>query len=708
MKNLFDLDFSRWGSTSITFVPAIINFGIFLYISFFLPRRRTNSSFSVFVFLLGMWQLANGFMRLSISAEAAYEWIKIEEVLLALLIPLGILFVLYFSEWYKKIPNNLTFPLLFLPTIISLFFIIARLNDLAIVKTENWHWVSNPKPTVISLLVYGWYAIGSSGMLILLWLFYALTRKDKGTRISALLLAFGFSVPAIAGVIVEIIFPIALGYNDIPLTAPLVTVFSIAALVAIIKYKFLSFSPKYQWDTIVESMNEGILIVNNKGQIMYANKILCKLLEYEFEEMKGKSTGEIFLNAPDQIKPLKHQRKTKTGNQSSQYEIQIKTKSGKIIWMIVNNSPYTDSRGKKIGSIGIHTNITERKNAEEELRKSEEKHRDIVENISDIICTHDLEGRILSVNSAAVKLLGYESPVLLKLTIQDILAPGVKHLYSGFISTITKNGYSKGLMKVQTSAGVMRFWEYSNTLRTFQGKPIVQALARDVTESKKAFDKIVEAENQIRNFAKHLNKVMEDERANIAREIHDELGQQLSGIKINLALYKKLYRADPVNEKIVSDLITDIDNTMQSLRKISTQLRPGILDTLGLIPSIRWLAEEFEKHSKIKCQVEMNSNRDMFEKDISTCFFRICQEALTNISKHAQASEVIIQINQNQNELALKISDNGKGITNEKLANPFSMGLLGMRERANIIGANLHISSQKDLGTTVQLQTQLN
>jgi signal transduction histidine kinase len=81
---------------------------------------------------------------------------------------------------------------------------------------------------------------------------------------------------------------------------------------------------------------------------------------------------------------------------------------------------------------------------------------------------------------------------------------------------------------------------------------------------------------------------------------------------------------------------------------------------------------------------------------------------LTNISKHAQASEVIIQINQNQNELALKISDNGKGITNEKLANPFSMGLLGMRERANIIGANLHISSQKDLGTTVQLQTQLN
>src|ERR1022692_3430228 len=129
MKNLFDLDFSRWGSISITFVPAIINFGIFLYISFFLPRRRTNSSFSVFVFLLGMWQLADGFMRLSISAEAAYEWIKIEEVLLALLIPLGILFVLYFSEWYKKIPNNLTFPLLFLPTIISLFFIIARLND---------------------------------------------------------------------------------------------------------------------------------------------------------------------------------------------------------------------------------------------------------------------------------------------------------------------------------------------------------------------------------------------------------------------------------------------------------------------------------------------------------------------------------------------------------------------------------------------------
>ena len=201
--------------------------------------------------------------------------------------------------------------------------------------------------------------------------------------------------------------------------------------------------------------------------------------------------------------------------------------------------------------------------------------------------------------------------------------------------------------------------------------------------------------------------MLEDERASIAREIHDEFGQQLAGIKMGLSSFKKMFSEDnPLSEKM-NDMMRDVDNTLQALRKIATELRPGILDSLGLVPSIHWLVNEFEKKTKIKCHLQPDIKKHKYEQNLSTCFFRICQESLTNISKHSGATEVYIGLEQGEKELRLKISDNGKGIASEKLENPFSMGLLGMRERANIIGAHLLIMSKKNSGTTVQLTAKL-
>ncbi len=226
-------------------------------------------------------------------------------------------------------------------------------------------------------------------------------------------------------------------------------------------------------------------------------------------------------------------------------------------------------------------------------------------------------------------------------------------------------------------------------------------------QKKEAYEKLVRTEMQVRNFAQHLNHVLEEERASIAREIHDELGQQLAGIKIGLSTLKKLGYAGSGIEEKAEGMMQDVDVTIQCLRKIATALRPGILDSLGLIPSLSWLANEFEKKSNIRCIQMFNTADQMFEKNISTCFFRICQEALTNISKHAEASEVSVRVDQHANTLVLTVSDNGKGIASDKLENPFSMGLLGMRERAGIVGARLQIQSEKNKGTTIQLNINL-
>jgi len=228
-------------------------------------------------------------------------------------------------------------------------------------------------------------------------------------------------------------------------------------------------------------------------------------------------------------------------------------------------------------------------------------------------------------------------------------------------------------------------------------------------ELKQANEKLVHAEGQVRLFASHLNQVLEDERANVAREIHDELGQLLTGIKLGLSSFKKFGTADNKIESKVSGMMADVDKSIQALRKISTSLRPGILDTLGLIPSLGWLAKDFEDKTGIPCRFELLSGENNeVGKNISIAYFRICQEALNNIAKHAKASAVTVRVNGNEKELALEVADNGRGMTKEKLHNPFSMGLLSMRERANLIKGELTITSEKKSGTTIYLKAELN
>jgi signal transduction histidine kinase len=226
-------------------------------------------------------------------------------------------------------------------------------------------------------------------------------------------------------------------------------------------------------------------------------------------------------------------------------------------------------------------------------------------------------------------------------------------------------------------------------------------------ELKTVYGKLVRAEIEVRKFAKHIHHVLEEERLHIAKEIHDEFGQKLAGIKMGLSSIEKQDNTNVKTKEKINGMMEDVDMAIQSLRKIVTELRPGILDTLGLIPSIEWLFKEFKKKTNAACKMELSVEELEFEKNISTCFFRICQEALTNISKHAEATEVNMYLSYKEDTLMLKIIDNGKGIPGEKVENPLSEGLLVMRERANIIGADLEITSKQGSGTTVLLRAKI-
>lgn len=211
------------------------------------------------------------------------------------------------------------------------------------------------------------------------------------------------------------------------------------------------------------------------------------------------------------------------------------------------------------------------------------------------------------------------------------------------------------------------------------------------------------SEKRIRNFAMGLNTALEIERSRFAREIHDEFGQQLSGLKMSLSALKRSYNAGSAALASIDSLIAEIDTSIASIRLIANELRPILLDKLGLLATLEWLTEEFEKKSGVSSFFVNEASGMAVDKLTAINIFRICQEAFTNIAKHANASRVNVHIQETDGNLSIKISDNGDGISSQIISDPLSMGLLNMEERAHLIGAQLKIESVKSFGTTIEL-----
>jgi signal transduction histidine kinase len=229
------------------------------------------------------------------------------------------------------------------------------------------------------------------------------------------------------------------------------------------------------------------------------------------------------------------------------------------------------------------------------------------------------------------------------------------------------------------------------------------------SERKRTEDQLRNSEKQLRALAARLQSVREEERAMIAREIHDELGQVLTGLKIDLFwLSKKL----PEDQKSLlgktKSMLELIDTTIQSVRKLSTELRPGVLDNLGLKAAIEWQIGEFQTRTGIRCEFIAPKEDIALDQDCSTAVFRIFQETLTNVVRHSKATRVNITLEKSADHLLLEVQDNGKGIQESKIVDLKSLGLLGMRERALYFGGKVKFEGIQGKGTKVTVLIPLN
>jgi PAS domain S-box-containing protein len=388
-------------------------------------------------------------------------------------------------------------------------------------------------------------------------------------------------------------------------------------------------------------------------------------------------------------------------------ELQIITKQGKIIDVLLNVDTVYDSNGKPLYSLSTQLDITERKHAEENLRQSEEQFRTIVETAPSLLIITDAEGNNIYVSPNCEQMTGYKVEELLGKVVwwvhDDDLARAKEIMNRVFSDRVRGRNFEyKAMKKNGDQWWASSSWELLHDVRGNFCGVVMQTL--DITERKKAEEALRESQNQLRSLADHLQSVRENERTAMAREIHDELGQALTSLRMDLSwLAKKI----PEDQTQLLDKLHSMSeltgSTLRTVQRISTELRPGLLDDLGLVAAIEWQTEEFQNRTGIRCTLTVDPDITLDDRR-STALFRILQETLINVARHAQATGVTVSLQEKDGVLKLRVRDNGKGITKDQISNPKSFGLLGIQERVNPWGGEVKISGRPGKGTTVMVR----
>ncbi|MBU2018872.1 MAG: PAS domain S-box protein [Bacteroidetes bacterium] len=383
-------------------------------------------------------------------------------------------------------------------------------------------------------------------------------------------------------------------------------------------------------------------------------------------------------------------------------EVIYKKQNGDLVNILPYPSPIIDSNGEMIGAMNILVDITKSKKVEQDLRVLSL----IAKETNNSVILTDKKGVVVWVNEAYLNTSGYtEEEILNKKYTAIIQHQSTDQTIVDSISDYISKGKIFELEFLKTKKNGSQYWV------DIMGRPIMNEKGEythyfqiefDLTLMKLAYEKVLKSENESRRFATQLNEILEAERSRIAREIHDEFGQLLTGIKMSLATLKKTTEKPEETNKI-NDLMVEVDLSISSLRSLASDLRPRILDTLGLGPSLEWLVNDVQKKSGIRSSVFIDVDETPIDQMTAICFYRICQEALTNVLKHSEANKLSVRLIQNKDTLSLEVSDNGIGLNYDKREPHFSNGILGMRERALMLGAFFEIDSQPKKGTTLRV-----
>jgi PAS domain S-box-containing protein len=458
---------------------------------------------------------------------------------------------------------------------------------------------------------------------------------------------------------------------------------------------------------------DGMRLIDENGNILLVNDAFCKIFQMNKNQLIGKPFSIVYCQAEHESALKTFQRDISRNEIKTLFERENTLWNGRKGWFEFSNSFLTLPDRQKI-TLSVIKEISERKKSEIELRESEYKFKMLFNNANDAVFVTQLSpertyGDFIEVNEIACKRLGYSkeeflllspSAIISQKSIDDYNLQTERLLNEGhIIYDTTHKAKDKKLISVEVNSHLFLFNDHLTVL----------SIARDITERKRTEEKLRRSSKLLRDLSSHLQSVREEERAVIAREIHDELGQVLTALKIQISLISnKLNVEQSVLKEKINSLLHLIDTSVESVQRISSQLRPGILDELGLIATIEWQIEEFKKLTNISCTVILPNDELKLDVNKSTALFRIFQEALTNITRHSEADKVSISLLTDQTKLSLEIKDNGKGIIQDQIKDYRSLGLHGMEERAMVFGGRVYIDSFTGKGTSVKVEIPIN
>ncbi len=421
------------------------------------------------------------------------------------------------------------------------------------------------------------------------------------------------------------------------------------------------------------------------------------------EQMLGK-TDYDFLPKDEAEVLINAKRKVIKNGKPMHFETSLMAKNGEAALFDGTFMPTFDSQGKTNGLIGYFRDITERREALNALQKSEEKYRKLFYSLvtgfaqHEIICNkvgEPIDYRFLEINPAFERLTGLKTEETVGRTLLEI-APQTERYWIDTYGRVALTGET-----IQFENYARTFDKHYQVTAYSPQKGQFCTIFLDISDRKKAEIEVEKSRQRLHALTNYLQTAIERERSYIARELHDEFGQTLTGLKMDLSWLARNFEEGSEALERTKAMDTLIDQAIQTTRRISSDLRPGLLDDLGLLPALEWLSEEFNRRTKIPCSIKLPDEDPALDPDLTTALFRIYQEILTNISRHAQASTVKACLSKNKDELKMEVIDDGRGISSSEQSDFASLGLLGMQERAALWRGNVLITGEAKKGTTV-------
>ncbi|MBS1228473.1 MAG: Multi-sensor Signal Transduction Histidine Kinase [Proteobacteria bacterium] len=454
----------------------------------------------------------------------------------------------------------------------------------------------------------------------------------------------------------------------------------------------------------------GMFVADDDGRYLRVNRAMCEFTGYSESELLAMSYSDI--THPEDVglqKTWALNGATGSRYQSFHTEKRYLHQNGDEVWAQLTMLRASDGAGGVLYWAGQVLDIDRLKRAELALRLSEQRFRGVFENANTGMVVADPSGRVVHFNEAFSVMLGHDAEVLKQMHFAEFFVPAERSAENPLSDEILKTpGDKYRIERRWTACDGRSVWVdlYISTIRDESGAVVnFIAVVGDITERKKSALALGESKRKLRALAAYQEGLLEQERKHIAGEVHDEMGQLMTALKMDLSLMRLRFGENLQLLAMIDEMRSLVDRTINVVRQVASNLRPAVLDH-GLAPAIEWLAADFSKRGTIRCRLDGGGNFALPELQ-STAVFRVVQESLTNVTRHSLAREVVISMQCSGQQRQIVVRDDGIGFDTVAVGKGQGFGLFGMRERLLALGGRLRIVSAPGQGTTVTIKLPL-